>query len=128
MIDKAIVSAISMVFLLILFLSMMGMMLTFVKKIDFDQACRNTLLEIDLAGGLSEAKRQELNDSLEQSGYLDISIEAPGEVQYGEWISLRVNAALPTTLWSNLFQDEEGMLYFSYGQKIVSRKIHNMAY
>lgn len=128
MIDKAIVSAISMVFLLILFLSMMGMMLTFVKKIGFDQACRNTLLEMDLAGGLSEAKRQELNDSLEQSGYLDISIEAPGEVQYGEWISLRVNATLPTTLWSNLFQDEEGMLYFSYGQKIVSRKIHNMAY
>lgn len=128
MIDKAIVSAISMVFLLILFLSMMGMMLTFVKKIDFDQACRNTLLEMDLAGGLSEVKRQELNDSLEQSGYLDISIEAPGEVQYGEWISLKVNAMIPTTLWSNLFQDEEGMLYFSYGQKIVSRKIHNMAY
>lgn len=128
MIDKAIVSAISMVFLLILFLSMMGMMLTFVKKIDFDGVCRNTLFEMDLAGGLTEVKRKELNDFLEQSGYLDISIEAPDEVQYGEWISLRVNAAVRATLWNNLFRDEEGMLYFSYDQKIVSRKIHNMAY
>ena len=103
-------------------------MLTFVKKIDFDQDCRNTLLEMDLSGGLTELKKQELRETLEESGYLNVFIEASGEVQYGDWIALRVNAAIRTTLWNNLFQDEEGMLYFSYDQKIVSRKIHNMAY
>lgn len=128
MIDKAIVSAISMVFLLVLFLCLMGMMLTFVKKIDFDQVCRTALYEMDLAGGLTEMKRQELITDLERSGYMNISIEAPDEVQYGEWISLKVNAVIRTTVGGNLFQDEEGMLYFSYDQRIVSRKIHNMAY
>ena len=128
MMDKAIVSVISMVFLLILSLSILSMMLAFVEKNDFDQVCRNALYEMDLDGGLSGTKRQELEDSLEQSGYSDVCIEAPDVVQYGEWIPLKVNATFQMTLLNNLFQNEEGMLYFSYSQKIISRKIHNEAY
>ncbi len=126
--DKAIVSVISMVFLLFLSLSILSMMLAFIEKNDFDQVCRNALYEMDLDGGLSGDKRQELEDSLEQSGYSDIWIEAPEEVQYGEWIRLKVNATFQMTVLKNLFQNEEGMLYFSYNQKIISRRIHNEAY
>lgn len=128
MIDKAIVSIVSMIFILILFVSVIGMMLAFVQKIDFDQACRSAFFEMDLAGGLTDVKRQELNTILQNSGYLNISVEAPDEVQYGDWITLKVNASIKTMWWENLFQREEGMLYFSYDRKIVSRKIHNMAY
>ncbi len=128
MIDKAIITVFSMVFLLIVFLSIMGMMLSFIKKIEFNQTCRTALLEIDLSGGLTNEKRRELNTNLESDGYLHIDIEAPTEVQYGEWIRLKVNASTRTTWWSDFFQRREGMLYFSYDQKIVSRNIHNMAY
>lgn len=128
MIDKAIISIVSMIFILILFVTVTGMMLTFVQKIDFDQACRSALFEMDLSGGLTDTKRQELNTTLQNSGYLDISVEAPNEVQYGEWITLKVNASIRTMWWGNLFQREEGMLYFSYDRRIISRKIHNMAY
>jgi len=128
MIDKAIITVFSMVFILIVFLSIMGMMLSFIKKIEFNQTCRTALLEIDLSGGLTNEKRRELNTNLESDGYLHIDIEAPTEVQYGEWIRLKVNASTRTTWWSDFFQRREGMLYFSYDQKIVSRNIHNMAY
>ena len=128
MIDKAIVSVLSMVFLLILFFNIIGMMLSFIQKINFDQACRSTLFEMDLSGGLTDEKRQDLRTNLESSGYRNITIEAPAEVQYGEWISLKVEASIKTIGLINFIQKEEGMLYFSYDRKIISRKIHNMAY
>jgi len=128
MIDKAIVSIMSVIFLLMIFVSIMGMMLTVVQKIDFDQICRSSLFEMDLSGGLTDEKRQNLYTELENSGYLNVSVQAPIEVQYGNWIALKVNACIRTSGWNNLFQREEEMLYFSYDQKIISRKIHNMAY
>lgn len=128
MIDKAIVSVLSMVFLLILFFNIIGMMLSFIQKINFDQTCRSTLFEMDLSGGLTDEKRQDLRTNLENAGYKNITIEAPVEVQYGEWITLKVEASIKTIGWINFLHKEEGMLYFSYGRKIISRKIHNMAY
>lgn len=128
MIDKAIVSVFCMAFLIVIFLCIMGMMLSFIQKVDFDQSCRTALLEMDLEGGLTDEKRLELKSNLECSGFLNVVIEAPEEVQYGEWITLNVDASTQTMWWNNLIQRKEGMLYFSYNQKIVSRKIHNFAY
>ena len=128
MIDKAIVSVLSMVFLLVLFFNIIGMMLSFIQKINFDQECRSMLFEMDLYGGLTDEKRQELRADLESAGYKNVIIEAPEEVQYGEWITLKVEASIQTMGRIDFFQKEEGMLYFSYDRKIISRKIHNMAY
>ena len=128
MIDKAIVSVLSMVFLLILFFNIIGMMLSFIQKINFDQECRSILFEMDLSGGLTAEKRQELRTDLENAGYKNVIIEAPAEVQYGEWITLKVEASIKMAGWIDFLHKEEGMLYFSYDRKIISRKIHNLAY
>lgn len=128
MIDKAIVFVASMVLMILIFINIIGMMLSFVQKMNFDQICRSELMGIDLAGGLTEDKEQEFCTSLERAGYRDILVEAPEEVQYGDWIILKVCAGIPKNRWSNLFKKEEAMFYFSYERKIVSRNIHNMAY
>ncbi|MHB1485165.1 MAG: hypothetical protein ACYCYI_10930 [Saccharofermentanales bacterium] len=128
MLDKAIVSIMCIIFLIMIFISMMGMMLTFVQKIDFDQTCRTALYEMDLSGGLTDVKRQELYTILTDNGFQNVSIAAPAEVQYGSIINLRVFATRRVGMINYLLQREEKTIDFKYDRSIVSRKIHNMAY
>ena len=91
MMDKAIVSAISLAFLLILSLSILSMMLAFVEKNDFDQVCRNTLYDMDLDGGLTEVKRQELEDSLEHSTQEPELFGGPRNYSFALLLALSLN-------------------------------------
>ncbi len=128
MLDKALVSIMTTIIILIIFVSMMGMMLSIIQKIEFNLDCKATLYEMDMTGGLTFASRQKLEDKLIESGCVNIIINAPQQVQYGEWMTLTVSCNVKSYQWTNTFQKEEGMLYFSYNRKIISRKIHNMAY
>ena len=128
MLDKAIVSIMCIIFLIIIFVSMISMMSTIVQKIDFDQTCRTALYEMDLSGGLTDAKRQELYTILTSSGFQNVTIDAPSQIQYGNIITLKVSAFIRIKLMNGMFIREERIINFSYDRSIVSRKIHNMAY
>lgn len=128
MLDKALVSLVCFTVIIILFVGMIGMILTIVQKTEFNIMCRSALYEMDLAGGLTAISSQKLFDTLTQSGYKNILISGSEQVQYGDWMSLEVCGYVKSYKFVNLFQKEEEMLYFSYNRKIISRKIHNFAY
>lgn len=128
MLDRAIISIMCMLFLILLLVFMVGMVITITQKIEFDQFCRASLYEMDLAGGMTDPMRIKLNSDLCAAGYLNVKITAPLQVQYGNWMKLTVSADVPGRNWISLFHPVEGTVHFTYDRSIVSRKIHNMAY
>jgi hypothetical protein len=129
LLDKAIVTVFCLILMMVMCIQLVGMMSTVVSKINFDHACKNTLFQIDLDGGLTEENRQNLILRLTGSGYTNITVQGPSAVQYGEWISFRVTASSPIRSWNGFLSDENRRdMEFVYDQRILSRKIHNDAY
>lgn len=128
MLDKAIVTVFSIILIIALCVNMVGMILTIVQKINFDNTCKNALFQIDIDGGLTEQNRQDLTFRLTQSGFDNIVIEGPDAVQYGEWIYFMVKARIKNQNWNGIFQIGTEYTEITYERQIISRKIHNSAY
>ncbi len=128
MIDKALVAAFSLVLVLSFFVGMLGMVLAVSQKITFDSICRNTLLQIDIDGGLTDSSRRDLVSRLDDSGFAEINVSGPSEVQYGGWIHFIVSARAKSVRWICLLTFSGEGTEFAYDRQIVSRKIHNAAY
>jgi hypothetical protein len=104
------------------------MILAIVQKIEFDRICRFSLYDMDIQGGLTETTRTKLKTDLESYGFTEVLIEGTTQVQYGEWLNLKVTAGIKTKKWTDLLNFEEGTAYLTYERQIVSRQIHNMAF
>ncbi len=127
MLDKAIISVFCIVLILTICIVSFEMIFTVVLKVNFDNQCRNTLIRIDMDGGLKNSVREILIGNLRSSGFVDIDIEAPDEVGYGETIDFNVYAR-----HSELIGGFFGMMFrtgrFGYENSVTSRKIHNDAF
>jgi len=128
MLDKAMVSVMCLILLAVFLIGILGMILAIVQKIEFDRICRFSLYDMDMNGGLTETTRIKLKTDLESYGFTEVEIDGTAQVQYGEWLNLKVTAGIKTKKWTDLLNFEEGTAYLTYERQIVSRQIHNMAF
>lgn len=128
MLDKAMVSVMCFILLAVFLIGILSMILAIVQKIEFDRICRFSLYDMDMQGGLTETTRIKLKSDLENYGFTDVDIYGTAQVQYGEWLNLKVTAGIKTRKWIDLLQFGEGTAYLTYERQIVSRQIHNRAF
>lgn len=128
MLDRAIVIIFGVVFLLTICLSMFGIIFTLVQEIQFESVCKNTLNKIDLDGGLTYSARSKLVQSLKDKGYKNITVTAPINIQYGEIIIFKVDAEKGKVASQKLLIFLGFVEESHYESKIISRKIHNLAF
>ena len=127
MLDKAVVCVFCMILILSITMISFDLSASVIRKITFDNICRDALHRIDLEGGMSEEVQDLLSDKLNAAGFSDVLIIAPEYVQYGDPIEFIVEA------WADaFFKTSEGSgtgkRKYGYEKSVVSRRIHNNAF
>lgn len=125
MIDKAIVSVMCIVIFIAVPVTMTGFASDIIKKIEFDNLCRNALHEIDLNGGISITIQEDLKRKLIERKFHGIEITGGFMVQYGGKINFSVTAKSDSALGNMIYFNGGRELVFLYDKEIISRKIHN---
>ena len=126
MIDKAIVSVMCIIVFVAVLVTMTGFAADIIRKIEFDNMCREAMYEIDLNGGLSIEIYDNLKSKLVKRDFYEIEITGGFMVAYGEKINFNV-LAKSRTFAGNISQiNDRREVVFVYDREFVSRKIHNM--
>jgi len=123
--SKAVVFGISIVFMIVLFISLVEFFLPISAKSDMDAICRKALLKMELNGGMTKEEKDNLTNALREKGFDAITIESSENVKYGEEISLYVEAYYSYSKLTNMFLRENLGQRMVYSRKSLSRRILN---
>lgn len=94
-------------------------------KGDIDMLCRNTLLQMENAGGLSSSKKQELRSDLEGIGLTNVTIIATENARQGELLTLRVEGDYTYNGITGFLSRGEVTHAMVYDKSTMSRKVVN---
>lgn len=94
-------------------------------KGDMNMACRNTLLKMETAGGLSESDRQELVTELRDIGFSSVSVTGTRYAKQGELLNIRAEAEYAGSRLIGLFKRKYETLTMIYDRSSMSRKVIN---
>ena len=122
---KAIVTGVILVIMVSLLVYFVEFFLPLSAKADLDIACRDTLLRIENAGGLSESIRDELRGELESAGFTNVVINAAASARQGEKLTLRVEGDYSWNRFTDLFRREDRIITMIYEKTTMSRKVVN---
>jgi len=122
---KAIVTGIMLVFVVFLLVYMVEFFIPLSVKADIDMICRNALLNMENAGGLSSEKKHELKTELESKGLTGVVITATENAKQGEKLTLRVEGEYTYSRITSLFGRGSETLRIVYDKSTMSRKVVN---
>ena len=94
---KALVTGTMLILVVFLLVYMVEFFIPLSVKADIDIICRNALLGMENAGGLSGDKKLELKAELEGMGLTGVIISATENAGQGEQMTLRWRAIIPIT-------------------------------
>lgn len=122
---KAVVTGVMLVLVVFLLVYMVEFFIPLSIKADIDMICRNALLNMENAGGLSSEKKQELKAELESRGLTGVVITATENAKQGERLTLRVEGEYTWNRITSLFSRGVETLYIVYDKSTMSRKVVN---
>lgn len=122
---KAIVTGVILVIMVSLLVYFVEFFLPLSAKADLDIACRDTLLRMENAGGLSGSIRDELKEELETAGFTNIVINAAASARQGEKLTLHVECDYSWNRFTDLFKREAQIIRMVYDRTAMSRKVIN---
>lgn len=94
-------------------------------KSDMNILCRNTLLQMEALGGLSEAERQGLQSELQTRGFENITVSGTFSARQGEPLFLHVEADYTYSKLSSLFIRADTVQRMVYNKTSMCRKVVN---
>lgn len=94
-------------------------------KSDMNILCRNTLLKMETAGGLTEQDRLELQASLQAKGFLNISVSGTQNARQGGDLNLHVEVEYSCSKLTALLNRKKELLSMVYDKSSLSRKVVN---
>jgi len=122
---KAVVTGVMLVLVVFLLVYMVEFFIPLSIKADIDMICRNALLNMENAGGLSSEKKQELKAELESRGLTGVVITATENAKQGERLTLRVEGEYTWNRITSLFSRGVETLHIVYDKSTMSRKVVN---
>lgn len=123
MIDRLVVTVITMVLCLFLALQLLIYGLTLFRQQQMDMICHKYALLMEKEAGLGQQEIAELTGELDAAGFIIESISASQQVDFGDYLQLQVRASWPAYRLLASWQIEEVELIFAYNTEIICRKI-----
>jgi hypothetical protein len=122
---KIAVTGIILVCFLALVVYMVELFIPISAGSDFKTECRNTLLKMELEGGLSAAAEEELKNRLILRGMSSMTIDGTESASLGEDLILSVQAEYRYSSISGIFAREDRLQKFRYDKRSISRVVVN---
>jgi hypothetical protein len=125
MTTKAVMFAFLLVLMMVLLVYMVEFFLPLSVKSDMNIYCRNTLLKMEIQGGLMGEMKDELDSNLEARSLSNITISGTAGAKQGEEISIRVEADYVYNKLTGLFSRSAVVQHMVYSKTSISRKVTN---
>jgi hypothetical protein len=125
MTTKAVMFAFLLVLMMVLLVYMVEFFLPLSVKSDMNIYCRNTLLKMEIQGGLMVEMKDELDSNLEARSLSNITISGTAGAKQGEEISIRVEADYVYNKLTGLFSRSAVVQHMVYSKTSISRKVTN---
>lgn len=122
---KAIVTGIVLVILAVMLAYSIEYFIPLSKKADMDIVCRNALLRMENSGGMTEARRDELQDELEALNLEDVIIQGTADAKHGDSLTLHVECVYRYDRILSLFKREADNQRMVYEKTCMSRRVVN---
>lgn len=122
MIEKAILTVLGILLLLVFSIQMLLFSLPLFQRLIFDAICHRAVMQMDHDGGLTINASQKLQSDLVQSGFAVDIVSGTSDVPFGSEASLYVKVSLPVYQLTSSMQMEEEVRSFTYVNSTISRK------
>lgn len=122
---KPLVTGIMLVLTIFILVYMVEFFIPLSAKGDIDMLCRNALLQMENAGGMSTAGRMELKSDLEGAGLTDVTISATDDARQGGLLTLHVEGDYTYSGITGFLNRGEVTLRMVYDKSTMSRKVVN---
>lgn len=122
---KPVVTGIILIFTVFLLVYFIEYFIPLSVKADVDMVCRQALLRMENAGGLSDSDRQALRMKLEKRGLTGIVITASSGAKQGGLMSLHVEGDYTFSRITSLFMRDDVKHRLVYDKTSMSRKVVN---
>lgn len=123
--SKVLVSGILMVVTVCMLVFVVEFFLPLSVKADMNMLCRNTLLKMEVQGGLAESERQGLENELRNKGFSGISVSGTANVKQGGRLNLHVEADYRFNRLAALFSRADSVQHMGYDKVSMSRRVVN---
>jgi hypothetical protein len=123
--SKVIVTGIILIVMVAMLVFVVEFFLPLSMKSDMNFLCRNTLLKMEVEGGLLEQERLQLQTGLREKGFDNISVSGTGNIKQGGLLNLCVEADYSYSRLSSLFIRGTVVQHMSYDMTSMSRKVVN---
>lgn len=122
---KPVVTGIILIFTVFLLVCFIEYFIPLSVKVDVDMVCRQALLRMENAGGLSGSDRQTLRMELEKRGLTGIVITASSGAKQGGLMTLHVEGDYTSSRITSLFMRDDVKHRMVYDKTSMSRKVVN---
>lgn len=122
---KPVLTGIMLIFVVFLLVYMVEFFIPLSVKADIDMICRNALLSMENAGGMTSDKKRELKAELESRGLTSVVITATENAKQGGQLTLRVEGDYTYNRITSLFGRGDVTLRMVYDKSTMSRKVVN---
>ncbi|HOA55333.1 MAG: hypothetical protein WAP56_08595 [Acetivibrionales bacterium] len=122
---KPVLTGIMLIFVVFLLVYMVEFFIPLSVKADIDMICRNALLSMENAGGMTSDKKRELKAELESRGLTGVVITATENAKQGGQLTLRVEGDYTYNRITSLFGRGDVTLRMVYDKSTMSRKVVN---
>ena len=122
---KPLVTGIMLILVVFLLVYMVEFFIPLSAKGDMDMLCRNALLQMENAGGLSGSERMELKSGLEGAGLTGVIITATDNARQGGLLTLHVEGDYTYNGITGFLSRGEVTQRMVYDKSSMSRKVVN---
>jgi hypothetical protein len=123
--SKVLVSGIVLIVMICILVFIVEFFLPLSVKADMNTLCRNTLLKMEVEGGLSQDEKLHLQSELEKRGLTEVSISGTAYARQGGSLRLDVDAALRYSRLTALFIRSDSVHRMGYDRVSMSRRVVN---
>ena len=123
--SKVLVSGILMIVTVCILVFVVEFFLPLSVKADMNMLCRNTLLKMEVEGGLGESERLGLQNELQKEGFAGISVVGTTYAKQGGKLILHVEADYKFNRLAALFSRADSVQHMGYDKVSMSRRVVN---
>lgn len=123
--SRVIVTGIVLVIMVAMLVFTVEFFLPLSMKGDMNILCRQTLLKMETAGGLSDSDRQELIEELQDKGFRNVSAVGTRRAKQGEKLNLKVEVQYDYSKLTMLFSRDMQSQLMVYDKSSLSRRVVN---
>lgn len=123
--SRVIVSAFLIILLVSLLVFLVEFFIPLSAKSDLNLLCRNTLLSMEVSGGLQEEDKIALKQSLEDKGFQNVTVDGPIMAKHGEALHLQVEADYTYSRLTSVFVRQQAVIHMVYSKTSLARRVIN---